>query len=426
MPPVSLQRLSSPFCFGLCNGDSVSDRPCLLVFALLSNPPRRPLIYLRDRFEIKNNYKCSSKIRIENDNYPAPSIAHRIYQENLKSKNRFKINLGYLALGNGWVDPRVQGPAAIDYAYWHGLIGSTTRDALHAEYDHCINSKDPDEPAPFHKFNTPDDCSLSMGALQAAGAGAFDGADGPNQYDVTTWDPYAIIAHGNTTLELFYNDPRVKKAINAPDDIWWRGCIEGAGRRRRLVGRELMLEQDKPVSTLPYIAEMLDADIPVLVYNGDRDLSCCAQGSEMLLDSMDWKGKKGWPSAKRGLWMTGQNVSGYSKEFQGLKFVVVYNSGHLVPFNQPVPALDLVTRFLRGESFMDHDLPTFDSIPGSSRKSIAAAGKERNGWRSASVVVMIAASFALGYFASSYRRNRNGYERVVELEEDRLGRDRGR
>lgn len=88
-------------------------------------------------------------------------------------KDMIHINLGGVALGNAWVDARVQGPATIDYAYWHGLIDQTTRDNLHAIADHCLAHPDEREPLPFHAFTTPDDCAIMEGVLQAAGKGVF-------------------------------------------------------------------------------------------------------------------------------------------------------------------------------------------------------------------------------------------------------------
>lgn len=92
-----------------------------------------------------------------------------------------------------------------------------------------------------------------------------------------------------------------------------------------------MLEHDTPESALPYIATLLDGGVRVIAYNGDRDLSTCAQGTEMLLNGMDWRGRKDWPTAPRGLWVVDGEPAGYAKSLNGLDFVVVYNSGHLVP-----------------------------------------------------------------------------------------------
>lgn len=242
------------------------------------------------------------------------------------------------------------------------------------------------------------------------------------QYDVTTWDPYAVILDGNTTIQNFFQNRRVQELLHAPTDVVWLGCIPGAGRRRLS-----LLEQDRPISTLPYIAELLDEKVRVLVYNGDRDLSTCAQGSEMLLDSMEWHGKSGWPTAPRGLWTTDGQVSGYSKEHNGLYFVVVYNSGHLVPFNVPAPALDLVTRFLLDKTFRDHDLPTFERPHASSldrhsggvddddtAKAHRAARSFARFWHGASIFVLMLASFIGGMYYANKKGMRSGYDAIPD------------
>jgi hypothetical protein len=80
-------------------------------------------------------------------------------------------------------------------------------------------------------------------------------------------------------------------------------------------------------------------------------------GSELLLNKMEWSGQKEWMDAPRGLWMVNGTQAGWAKEYGKLSFVVVYNSGHMVPYNQPKPAFDLVTRLLTGASFLDIESP---------------------------------------------------------------------
>jgi Serine carboxypeptidase len=121
--------------------------------------------------------------------------------------------------------------------------------------------------------------------------------------------------------------------------------------------RRLFMDNDRPFDVSPYIAELLDAGIPMLVYNGDRDMTTNMVGQELILNEMDWKGKKGWLDAPRGLWNVNDYPAGWSKEYEGLTFIVIYNSGHMVPYNQPGPASDLVTRFLTKKSFIDMELP---------------------------------------------------------------------
>jgi hypothetical protein len=44
-------------------------------------------------------------------------------------------------------------------------------------------------------------------------------------------------------------------------------------------------------------------------------------------------------------------AAGSVREAGGLTFVKVYKAGHMVPMDQPKHALDMITRFTRGQSF---------------------------------------------------------------------------
>jgi hypothetical protein len=256
---------------------------------------------------------------------------------------------------------------------------------------------------------------------------------------VTTWDNYDVIQDGATTINDFMNIPGVKKALNAPEDVQWTGCIPGAGRRRRL--ESTLLIHDQPLSTLPYITELLEAGKRVLIYSGDRDLSTCAQGTELLLNSMNWTGASVWPGVKRGLWVVDEYPAGYAKSHLGLDFVVVYNSGHLVPFNQPRNALDLFTRFLVHRTFADYDLPAFDF--GSKEPSSETSSPSRkhhhsearydgstgceipydgstNGFSLIALLLIASLSFLSGLFVSTKLPSKAGYSAIPDSDEKEL------
>jgi len=257
--------------------------------------------------------------------------------------------------GNGWIDPAIQGPATIDYSWWHGLIDKPTRDNLLDIWDRCAAGEKPSSNPKLHAFNVQDDCGMMWGILEASGH--------PNEYDITTFDPN--VDQTTFTSEGFYNTPDVKMALHAPDDHFWHGCQWGEGRRRLMARkhRALYMDDDRPLSMAPYMGELLDAGIPLLVYNGDRDMTTNTVGTEMVLNErLEWYGKKEWADAKRGLWKTNYNTddelpAGWVKEYGPLTYAVVYNSGHMVPYNVPTAAYDLLVRFLTGKSFIDVDLP---------------------------------------------------------------------
>ena len=122
-----------------------------------------------------------------------PSVSREIHLANKKAiaegnDDRFIVPLAGASLGNGWVDGEIQGPAVIDYSWWHGLIDKPTRDSLHIAFENCrkrFGKKHDEEPPPFHPFNVVDDCGTMWAVLQASG--------NPNAYDITTWDPVSSV-----------------------------------------------------------------------------------------------------------------------------------------------------------------------------------------------------------------------------------------
>lgn len=144
----------------------------------------------------------------------------------------------------------------------------------------------------------------------------------------------------------------------------WLECVPGSGRRRLLhQHRDLIILDDDITSVVPFIAELVDdAKIDVLLYNGDLDLACSPQSTEMALESMTWSGKEEWmdpDTTPWKQWMVDDLPAGHTKSYKNLHFLVVYNSGHFVPTNQARNALNMIGRLIDGENFGDLELPQF-------------------------------------------------------------------
>lgn len=336
--------------------------------------------FLQNFYRVFDEYQ-RYKLFLTGESYAGmyiPPIAHKIYREQTKRKttnsDNVAIQLEGMGIGNGLMDSKIQGPVRIDYAYWHGMIDLYTRDLLYEAWDACLDGRDLEPQSPYHSFNPPDDCGMLSAVLLAAGQQASpELPNGPNVYDVTTWDPYAVLK-GDNTISKFYNNPNIKRKLHAPD-LEWNGCMPGAGRRRMqqhrkqfdqtMTGRDLLADfllNDKPASMIPYVGELLDGGIRIMFYNGDRDMSCNAAGTEQVLNKLQWHGADHWYTAPRGLWVSNETEqvqpAGYVKQHKNLQFIVVYNSGHLVPYNKPATALDLITRFLRDEAMSQYPIDT--------------------------------------------------------------------
>lgn len=165
--------------------------------------------FLQNIYTVFGDELAVKKLYLSGESYAGmyiPSIARGIHRRNKKvlskekgyrSKSLKVINIRGAAIGNGWIDPHIQGPTVIDYAWWHGMIDLNTYRGLHAKWDQCIADQILDSSEePFHPFNMPDECGLNEATMIASG-GAF-------QYDVTTYDAYpAVLNEGaNTCMVL--------------------------------------------------------------------------------------------------------------------------------------------------------------------------------------------------------------------------------
>ena len=384
--------------------------------------------FFQNLYTIFGEELASKKIYITGESYAGmyiPAIARSFHLGNKRLETNSSSSLHFIdiqgiAIGNGWIDVDTQVPTSIDYAWWHHMIDLPTRRVLHRKWTECITGLITDSSTePFHSFAAPDECGIMTAILEASGS-TFS-------YDVTTHDAYPVIMADPDVTGTFFNNKDVQKALNVGKD-YWRQCVPGSGRRRlkddpydRM--RQLtLLDQDRR-SILPLIAELLDdAKIDVLVYNGDLDLACNSQGTELALEAMDWSGNEKWrdPQVTKWYnWINAENPAGHSKRFENLEFLVVYNSGHFVPINQAEHALDMIGRLLDGKSFSDVELPRFDvesrSFKPSDKNlpSYASSNVEAY-WSPIGLVgffIGITISYVILTLLPKYRRTR-GYERL--------------
>ena len=120
-------------------------------------------------------------------------------------------------------------------------------------------------------------------------------------------------------------------------------------------------------------------------------------------------------------------VAGYVKQHSNLTFLVVKNSGHLVPLNKPAQALNLIERYLQDSSFLDIELPSFVSPPPKSERSFDsqqkqifslqnqhASWREQFQWKLVQVLGAILC-FLAGFLASNSWRRREYQELMTIL-----------
>jgi hypothetical protein len=76
-------------------------------------------------------------------------------------------------------------------------------------------------------------------------------------------------------------------------------------------------------------------------------------GTEKMLAKLPWDHNDDYVKAPQIPWvLDGGAPYGYAKSAGVLTFLVVRNSGHMVPMDVPEAALDMITRFLKGQGFV--------------------------------------------------------------------------
>ena len=82
------------------------------------------------------------------------------------------------------------------------------------------------------------------------------------------------------------------------------------------------------------LAPLLDAGIPVLIYNGNQDYICNWYGGLMWTNALVWEGQMEYKRAAFTEWLSEEgHIAGRIKNARNLTFMEVYDAGHMVPMD---------------------------------------------------------------------------------------------
>ncbi|XP_037069561.1 probable serine carboxypeptidase CPVL [Pollicipes pollicipes] len=250
-----------------------------------------------------------------------PAISYKIHQENPSAK--LKINLKGMAIGDGICDPIDQ----LDYGHFLynvGLITARDRDMF------------------IHQQNITAQYILQGDYVMASRT--FDKA----------MEEYTSI----TGLGFVYN----YLLQSAPTDFSYypafltstatRGAIH-VGSLVYNNGEEVSehLEGDIMRTIRGKIVTLLDNDYNVMIYNGQMDVIIDYIGTENFVRKLPWKGQQKFINSTRHIWRVDGEVAGYERHAGALTQVMVRNAGHILPFDQPKWAYDMISRFTSEKRF---------------------------------------------------------------------------
>ena len=103
-------------------------------------------------------------------------------------------------------------------------------------------------------------------------------------------------------------------------------------------------DDDKKQGSIKDVRALINAGVYVIMYNGDADYNCNWLGNQAVVEEVD---APGMAAAGFVNVTTSDNiVNGQVKQSDNFAFVRVFESGHEVPFYQPVLALEMFERAL--------------------------------------------------------------------------------
>jgi carboxypeptidase C (cathepsin A) len=111
------------------------------------------------------------------------------------------------------------------------------------------------------------------------------------------------------------------------------------------------------------LVPLLEDNVPVMIYAGDKDLICNFVGNRRWVDGLEWSGAAAWRQAKDEDWTVpdGREGEGEGEEKKPagsvasagpLSFVRVFDGGHMVPMDQPQAALHMISSFVHGRGLV--------------------------------------------------------------------------
>ncbi|KAG1731604.1 Alpha/Beta hydrolase protein [Suillus paluster] len=286
----------------------------------------------------------------------APNIANVIYTENkqlppLPVPGLVKINLASVILGNGMTDNYIQMASIPDYlcegpypiyddpngAQCAALKSKVPTCQRLIKACHDFNSRLTCVPAALY-------CNSQLyGPIQQSGLNPYDARvkcdpqeDGPLCYRQMGW------------IETYLNDPEVKAALGVNPQRNFESC-------NMAVNQAFMLQGDSMHNTPLLMTEMINDGVRLLVYAGNADMMCNYIGNERWVEQLDSIFLDEFSTAETEQWVTMRSgkVAGTVRSAGArgsgagnVTFVTVHDAGHMVPYDQPEAALDMITRWI--------------------------------------------------------------------------------
>ncbi|KAL4436655.1 hypothetical protein ABPG75_003794 [Micractinium tetrahymenae] len=292
-----------------------------------------------------------------------PAVASRVFHASRSGEVVPPINLQGLAIGNGLTDPAIQYGAYSDYALMNGLIGQGMHSSLKMLYPVCrlaLNICD--------GLDWSFECLLAVEVCQITQFAPIMAVNPDmNVYDIRKKCEGPLCYREFEILDDFLNQDSVRKELGVGDREWEACNMD--------VHSDMMADWGHNFDTV--LPELLAAGVRVMIYVGDQDLICNWVGNKQWVDALPWAGAARWSAAAEKPWIVRGKQAGTVQAVGPLSFVRVHQAGHMVPMDQGLHGLDMITRFTRNMPLAaDDDEQTASSTTSAAEEQPRPAASE--------------------------------------------------
>lgn len=257
-----------------------------------------------------------------------PAVSYAIHQNNPGA--RVKINLKGLAIGNGLIDP-VNQMVYSEFLYQHGLIDEHGK-RLFKEQEDLARDR-----IAIHDYKAAYDAMTRM--MITTPSLYSELTEMRNIYNVV-WNRNPIPFEGGY-WDRYVQGPVARAALHVGRRQW--SSVDAVYER---------MKYDIPLSVAPWLSELLDAGLyRVLLYSGQLDVIVPYRGTVNVARALRWSGAERFGNATRTAWYPVGDVAGFATTYGPLTVLLVRNAGHMVPYDQPAWAHDMINRFTSGKPF---------------------------------------------------------------------------
>lgn len=242
------------------------------------------------------------------------------------------VKLDTILVGNGLTHPQVQ------YRYYEPFVCDENKildddacQGMKNSEDRCISLIDScyDTESAWTCVPATIYCNNAMmGPYQQTGLNVYD-IRKPCENDNLC---YADLPY----IEQYLNKPEVKTALGAEVENY-QGCNFDVNRNFMFAGDWM-----KPYYTA--VESLLESDIPVLIYAGDKDFICNYLGNQKWTEAEPFGLS---PETKP--WLVNGEQAGTVQNRDQFTFLRVYDAGHMVPYDQGENCLNMVNSWLAGD-----------------------------------------------------------------------------